>query len=144
MESDAPDRFRTGAVFDTDERPPRRLEVAGVRRHHRTLLVSFDGIHDRTTAEGLRGVGLTISQAERRPLEAGEHWPEDLVGLEVRRASGEPLGTVADVVLGAAQDRLVVDTPRGPVEVPFVADLVDDADVAGGYLVVNPPAGLFD
>ncbi len=140
--TDAPDRrFSPGAVFDTDRG---RLEIATVAPHKDGLVVAFVGIDDRTTAEALRGTTLTIEPAERRELEAGEYWPDDLVGCHVEAPDGSMLGTVVEVVVGEAQDRLVVRTPDGrPVQVPFVDALVPDVDVPARRIVVDAPEGLF-
>ena len=108
----------------------------------RGLVVGFEGIATRPDAEALRGVSLTIERAERRDLEPGEFWPDDLIGLTAVDPSGGTLGTVADVEI-AGQDRLVVTTPDGrAVLVPFVSDLV--ADPEEGRIVIDAPPGLFD
>ena len=142
--TDNPERYRTGNRVQTDEDPPRLLEILSARAHKDGFIVRFDGVIDRTQAEALPGVTLTIAAAERRGLEAGEYWPEDLQGLAVIDRSGRHLGKVTGVVLGEAQDRLVVATPDGhEVEIPFVDDLVGDIHPSGGHIVVEPPQGLF-
>ncbi|MDP8959070.1 MAG: ribosome maturation factor RimM [Actinomycetota bacterium] len=139
-----PGRFVAGARLWTDEAPPRRLVVEAVRPHPRGgLIVRFGGVEDRDAAEELRGSRLAIDRQERRPLEEGEFWPEDLQGLEVRAPSGESLGQVAGVVLGEAQDRLVLELAGGnTAEVPFVEELVVEVRPQDGYLVVSPVEGL--
>jgi 16S rRNA processing protein RimM len=142
--SDNPQRYSPGAVFTTDEASPRRLEIASVRAHTDGLLVEFREIDDRTAAERLQGATLTISPDERRPLGADEFWPDDLEGLVAITPNGDHLGTVAGVVLGAAQDRLVVRTAAGSeVEVPFVDPLVGEIHPSLGHVVIDPPEGLF-
>jgi 16S rRNA processing protein RimM len=138
-----PDRFVPGAIFGTDRPGMPVLTLAAARRHRdRGMIVSFEGVADRTAAEDLRGIVLTIAGGERRDLETDEFWPDDLVGLRAVDASGEPLGEVTGVVFGP-QDRLVVATPDGrSVEVPFVHDIVGDPE--GGCLRIDPPAGLFE
>jgi 16S rRNA processing protein RimM len=120
-----------------------RLLIERVRRSDDLLLVRFGGHSDRRAADALRGADLYIPEDERRPLGPGEFWPDELVGLTVRAPDGAPLGRVGQVVEGAAQFRLVVETPAGEVEVPFVAELVPEVDPAGGFLVVVPIEGLF-
>ncbi len=141
--TDAPDRrFRPGAAFDTDRG---RLEIASVAPHKDGLVVTFVGIVDRAAAEELRGTSLTIAPSERRELASGEYWPDELVGCRVDAPDGSMLGSVADVVVGAAQDRLVVRTLDGrAVEVPFVDALVPDVDVSARRIVVDAPEGLFE
>lgn len=106
------------------------------------LLVRFDGCPDRTSAEALRGIALFVEAGERRTLGQDEFWPDELVGLEVRDPSGHRRGTVTAFMEGAAQDRLIVETPDGPVEIPFVKALVPVVDVEEGFIVVEPVEGL--
>ena len=143
--TDAPDlRFAPGARLVTDEIPPRALEVVGAQPHGAGLIVRFSGIDDRNAAEALRGVRLTIAPDERRTLAAGEYWPDELTGCDALDLSGRRLGTVAGVVAGAAQDRIVVATPHGvDVEVPFVGAIVVEVDIAVRRVVIDAPAGLF-
>ena len=52
---------------------------------------------------------------------------------------------VAGVVTGAAQDRVVIETPDGVKgEVPFVGELVPEVDVEKRRIVVDLPEGLFE
>jgi 16S rRNA processing protein RimM len=120
-----------------------RLVVASVRPYRdRGLIVGFEGVRDRNAAEALRGARLSIPPGDLPPLEAGEFWPADLVGLQAFDPSGQFLGEVAGVIHGP-QDRIVVATPGGGrVEVPFVDDLVADPD--GDRIVIDAPPGMFD
>jgi 16S rRNA processing protein RimM len=139
--SDDPQRFAPGAELDAGDR---RLTVVSSRPHKNTLLVSFEGIEDRTAAETLRGVELTIAASDRRSLGDGEYWADDLIGLEARSTLGDTLGMVVDVVLGDSQDRIVIRTPAGDrTEVPFVDELVPNVDLVAGVVSINTISGLF-
>ena len=136
-------RFSPGVAFLTDDDPPRELVVDHARRHRGEPLVAFEGIDDRNAAESLRGVSLTIDVAERRRLDPDEYWPEDLVGLRMVDTAGLELGTITGVVLGAAQDRLVVSLQDGgAADVPFVDALVGEIDLERGVVVADLPEGL--
>lgn len=142
--SDNPERYRQGNVLQSDEDPPRDLEIVSVREHKDGLIVAFAGITDRSAAEAMPGVTLTIDRDDRRGLEDGEYWPDDLQGLSVIASDGSHLGVITGVVLGDAQDRIVVTTPAGiDVEVPFVDELVGEIHPSGGHIVVTAPDGLF-
>jgi 16S rRNA processing protein RimM len=141
--TDNPERFAVGSRMLTDETPPREVAVVSRRVHKDGVLVGFEGVDDRSAAEGLQGVTLTIARSERRTLDEDEYWPEDLQGLVVVTPDGEHVGTVTGVVLGEAQDRLVVTTGAGSqVEVPFVDALVGEVHPSLGHLVVDLPEGL--
>jgi 16S rRNA processing protein RimM len=64
--------------------------------------------------------------------------------LSVVDPAGSEIGVVAELISGQAQDRVVVDTGRGEVEVPFVAALFPRVDIALGELVLDAPEGLLD
>jgi 16S rRNA processing protein RimM len=139
-ESDNPDRFTRGAVLLDPNGAS--LTIRGVKPHKGMLIVAFEEVEDRTAAETLRGVWLSIDPTDRRTLGPDEFWPEDLVGLDVRDLEGRTLGQIVDVLLGA-QDRLVVRSARGTVEIPFVTELVPEVEPDAGFVTVNPIPGLF-
>lgn len=144
-ESDAPDRFRSGAVFLTDEESPRQLEIRSSRQHQARLLVTFTDVSNRTEAEVLRGVGLTIAAEDRKQLGDEEFWPDELVGLVVRDLTGESVGSITGVEVGGPQDRLtVLSTDGRQALVPFVRALVPEVNVAGGWVVVDLIEGLLN
>lgn len=136
-------RFRSGETLHASEHGD--LVVESVEGHAAGLIIRFTGVTDRTAAETLRGVDLTIERSERRPLEEGEYWPDDLEGCEVRDEAGNLVGVVVGVAFGTAQDRLVVERGDGArAEVPFVAALVPTVDTAARLVVVDLPDDLFD
>ena len=145
MLQDAGERFVVGAILRTNEDEPREFEIESIRGHQGDYIVTFVEIGDRNAADAMRGIQFTIDRSDRRELESREWWPEDLVGCAVVTTEGETVGVVADAITGAAQDRIVVETPDGVRgEVPFVSELVPDVDVENRRIVVDLPEGLFE
>ncbi len=139
--TDHPGRFVPGARLLLGE-PPETVQITAVRTHNEGVILRIAEFNDRDAAEAVRKQTLCIEAADRRRLDEGEFWPDQLVGLRAVAADGAPLGTISDVILGAAQDRLVVTTPLGSqVEVPFVAAMVDAP--TADHIVIHPPQGLF-
>jgi len=134
------ERFAVGAIVRTDAGA--ELEIVSVGPHRDGLLVRFRGIEGRDAAEALRGVTLVIPRTRRRRLDDGEFWPEELIGCVVVTVEGRRVGEVVDVVLGGAQDRLVVVTGEEHAEIPFVDALVPEVDVEERRIVVDLPEGL--
>jgi 16S rRNA processing protein RimM len=118
------------------------LVVRRVRSTDRGFQVAFEGVSDRETADELRGAEVSVT--ERRALEEGEYWPEQLVGLAVFDGGGNPLGVVEAVNPGPGQDRLQVRGPAGEFEVPFVDALVPVVDVELGRIEIVVIPGLVD
>lgn len=137
--SDDPARFEPGATLTHED--GRTLVVASARAHRDRFLVRFEGIVDRTGAEGLRGE-LLVEESARRSLGEDEYWVSDLEGCEVRLASGGRVGTVSEVVPGPAQDLLAVDLGSGEALIPLVPQIVTGVDVAGKVVTIDPPEGL--
>jgi 16S rRNA processing protein RimM len=147
--SDAPERFVPGAelgVGDPDGPAPLGSAVIlAARLHLGRLLLSLEGVEDRDAADRLRGAWLSIPAASARPLDPGEFWPHQLVGLAVVDHQGRERGRIADVVPGAAHDLLLVELPGGASAlVPAVAALVTVELEADRVLVDAVPGLLGD
>lgn len=138
------DRFSAGSVLSSDNSRFASLSVLSAQPHRDGLLVVFEEVSDRNESETLRGTSFLISADERRDLDSDEFWPEQLVGLRVVDPTGGQIGGVVDLVVGAAQDRLVITTPSGTFEVPFVSAIVTSVDIEGGVVVIDAPEGLLD
>jgi 16S rRNA processing protein RimM len=144
--TDDPDlRFAAGSVLDTE--PARRgpLTVAAQHWSGQILVVHFEGVDDRTTAEALRGTTLHVDVDSLPDTgDDDDFYDHQLVGLQVVDESGAALGTVADVLHPPAAPVLAVRRPDGSDElVPFVSAIVPEVDLAAGRLVVRPPDGMF-
>lgn len=147
VHTDEPDqRFAAGSVLVTDPVAVGPLTVAAARPHQGRLIVAFEGVADRTVAEGLRGVTLCVDTADLpAPEDPDEFNDHQLVGLRAESPAGEPFGEVVRIEHAPASDLLVLRRPDGGMAlVPFVKAIVPEVDLAGGRVVVTPPGGLLD
>jgi 16S rRNA processing protein RimM len=144
--TDAPDeRFAPGAVLRTEPATAGPLTVEAASSAGGTLVVRFAGVTSRGAAEQLRGVQLVIDAADRPALDDPEEfYDSDLVGLTARTVAGDELGPVTDVVHAGGASYLVVVTAGHERLVPFVAAIVPTVDPRAGYVVIDPPEGLFE
>ena len=153
VRTDEPDvRFALGASLLTRRKDlapapagvPPRLVVRSARDQGGRLVLAFEGIEDRTAAEGLRDVlvAVEVDPAEL-PEDPEEFYDHQLVGLRADLLDGTELGTVAEVLHLPSQDVLVVRAEgRADVLVPFVETIVPVVDLADGRVAVDPPPGL--
>lgn len=122
--------------------PPLRLEK--VRPFRRGYLMSFGGVDDRNGAELVRGHYLLQVVDDLPPLEGGELFYHQLLGLEVVTARGRVLGTVREVYEVRPADLLDIRGEEGSFLVPFLEDIVVEIDAEEGRLVIDPPEGMLD
>lgn len=109
------------------------------------LVVKFRGIDDRTTVERFNGTRLFVDRAALpEPDDEETFYHADLIGLDAVDAAGRVYGTVVAVPDFGAGDLLEIRPAEGStVYLPFTKATVPVVDVAGGKVVIDPPAGLF-
>lgn len=139
--SDDPHRFEPGAELHRDD--GRALTVVGSYAHGDRFLVRFEGVDSRAAAMLLRGP-LYVPVTERRSLDPGEFWHDDLVGCSVVTGDGGNVGTVSGVIAGPSQDLLQIETASGERLVPIVKEIVVEVDTDKKRIVLDPPEGLLD
>ena len=108
------------------------------------MIVAFREISDRTAAELWRDRYLLVPQNETSPLDEGEVYMHELLGMEVRLASGESIGRVAelhDLPHGLALD---VQPERGSSIILLYDQSVQSVDRDARVVTVEIPEGLLD
>ncbi|WP_338244395.1 ribosome maturation factor RimM [Aurantiacibacter hainanensis] len=73
----------------------------------------FAEVPDRTAAEALRGTVLTVPRSALPPLEEGEYYHADLIGLAAVSTTGEELGEVIAVENFGAGDVIEIRRANG-------------------------------
>lgn len=148
--SDFPEHFleleEVYLLSDPDSSQPvgrYRIESAQPYKAQRFLLM-LEGVEDRTAAEALSKCYLAIPLEEAPELPEDTYYVRDLIGFEVRDASGKVLGKVVHIVQ-SHQDLIVLQTPDQQEHwIPFVHELVPVVNTSAGYLEIAPIAGLIE
>jgi 16S rRNA processing protein RimM len=86
----------------------RKLE--SVRAGSSGAIARIAGISDRSAAEALRGSLVEVDRSALPPLEEGEYYHADLIGLACVDSDGAQVGTVVAVENYGAGDLLEVET----------------------------------
>ena len=126
-----------GPLSDESGKKEYRVEVLSAARG--AVLARIEGVADRTAAEALRGLRLFVER-QRLPHTGEREWYEaDLIGLEAVGTDGRNWGKVTafhDFGAGSVME------VSGGVMLPFTDEAVPEIDVAGGKVLIDPPAGL--
>ena len=115
----------------------RNVYVGGVQRRllnvrdgGKTAVARFEDVPDRSAADALRGQLVEVDRSTLPPLEEGEYYHADLIGLPCVDRDGQPVGIIVAVENFGAGDLLEVELPGGRKSlIPFkdgIADLEGD------------------
>ena len=155
--TDFPERFAPGVVLalgdDLEE-----MEIEGVRPHKGNLLIAFAGVETREDAEALREEWLFVPEEEAAKLEENAFWVHDILGMAVFTETGEPLGSVTDVLFTGANEVYVVQLSAeraaraesagwqtgGELLLPAIDQVVLAVDVAARRMTVRLMPGMLD
>lgn len=140
-ETDRPERFEgLKLVWIGDEPEPRRLER--VQAHGNAFRVKLADVNTRSEAELLQGEWVTVPMSQAIPLDEGQFFIHEIIGLAVWTEEGEFLGEVTDVLVGASNDVWVVEQDETEWLIPTLDDVVLAVDLEAGRVEVRLPPGL--
>lgn len=142
--TDFPERFapRSQLLLVTSEGLARLTTVLSSREHKRHILLSVEGVTDRTAAEKLRGSYLKIRAEDLVPLAPGRYYQFQLLGLNVVTETGESLGHVEEILPTGGNLVLAVRDGEKEVLLPYIDDVVLKVDVETGRMTVRLMEGL--
>ena len=111
-------------------------KLESVRAAPSGAVARFEGLADRSAAEALRGSLVEVDRASLPPLEDGEYYHADLLGLGCVDRDGREVGKVVAVENYGAGDLLEVETADGKSSlIPFKPGI---ADIEGDRIVLDP------
>ena len=146
--TDTMDRFSDldrVVLVSPDESETRETHIEAAREHAGRVLVKFKGIDAPEALDELRNWTIEIPESEARPLEDGEYFLHDLVGLRVVDADGRERGVVDDAFEGGGGVLLTIKPPAGKAfDIPFAAEICTNIDLAHKTLTVSLPEGIED
>jgi 16S rRNA processing protein RimM len=103
------------------------------------LVVSFEGINNRTEAEQLKGKKLMVARERLPNLSEDTFYHTDLIGLLVKSLKGKDLGIIQRIYNFGAGDILEIKTPENKLEmIPFTQAMVPVVDIQQGFVSLNP------
>jgi len=140
--TDLPERFSWIETIYLGEDDPIMLTLREVRFHKSRVLLKFEGIDDRDSAEVLRGELLQVPESEAIPLEDNEYFLFQLLGLKVIDNDRGYLGVISDIVETGANNVFVVQGDLGEVLVPDIDQVVKSIDFEDGQIRVDLLPGL--
>ncbi len=131
-------------LLDTGEKQM-ELEIEGVKFFKQFVILKFKGIDNINEIEPYRGKDLLVTRKQAIPLEEGEYFISDLIGLRVVSDQGEVLGTLTDVLQTGANDVYVVKREeKKDLLIPAILQCILKTDLINGVMTVHLLEGLLD
>lgn len=133
--TDFPERFAAlREVMVGDE----LLHIESVKPQGKNFLMRFREYTVREDAQKLTGRLLTVARAEAAPLDEGEYYVFDIVGLTVYDEENNELGTVENVLRTGSNDVYAVRSEDGhEILIPALRKVVRTIDVPNGRMTVR-------
>ena len=128
--------------FDTLYLEGKPIKVLSSRVHKTMVLCTLEGVDSVEKAMKLKGKVVSISR-DQVQLPPGRHFLVDLMGLTViDAASGEELGTVADILTPPAHNVYVVRGKGKEYMIPAVPAFIVETNEEEGFIKVNLIEGM--
>ncbi len=123
-------------------KPYTSYRVTSARPHKGRFIVALDTITDRNKAETLIGAAVVADRASLPPLDDGEYYWRDLIGLSVVDTADRHLGTLTAIFPTGSNDVYVVQQGADEILVPALESVVVSVDLDAGVMRVDLPEGL--
>jgi 16S rRNA processing protein RimM len=140
--TDFPERLKKNLVVfvGQDHRPE---TIRSLRQHGAALLVTFQNYQTPETIGVMRNELVYVRADDRPPLEEGEYYHHELLGLRVVDESERLLGTLIRILDTGANDVYVVRPQDGPeILLPAIESVILDINLEQGEIRVHLLPGL--
>lgn len=127
-----------GALMNATGTKRYELRIDGANKSG--LVASVKGVTDRNAAEALKGTELFVDKRNIPAAAEDEFYYDDLIGLDVRDASGATLGKVFALYNFGAGDIIEIQLSAGGKEMyPFTCQNFPEVRVSEGYILAELP-----
>ena len=123
-------------VYVKTRKESKLYKVESVRYHKNMVLLKFEGINNPEDAELLKNSFLEIDREDAIPLEEGQYFIVDLIGLDVYTDEGNFLGKVDDIYNTGANDIYVVKDELGKqILLPGIKEVIKEVKLEDRIIV---------
>lgn len=130
-------------VYAKSKKEEKKLEIEEVKYQKNMVLLKFKGVETVEEAEKLRNNYLEIDRSDAIPLEEGEFFIADLLGLKVFLDTGEELGILEDIYNTGSKDIYVVKDKLGKSYLlPYIDEVIKKIDLDNSKIIVHIIEGL--
>ncbi len=119
--------------------------IESLRGHGTPLIIKFKGRDSIDDVQDLKGATLLVPREDFPPLEEGEYYRHDILGLRVfDDQDHRDYGTVTDIIETGSNDVYVVTDGERELLLPMIDDVVKQIDLEKGTLIFHRVEGLVE
>ncbi|MDE5781862.1 MAG: ribosome maturation factor RimM [Lachnospiraceae bacterium] len=120
-----------------------QVKVSGVRYFKNLVIVKFKGINDINDVEKYKKCPLLVTREDAVPLEEGEYYITDIIGINVVTDDGVLLGTIKDVLQTGANDVYIIQTEdKKEILIPAIKQCILNVDLDKKEMKIHLLEGL--
>lgn len=135
-------RKKTELILDTDKEE-KILVVESVKFFKQFVILKFQGLDSINAIEAYKGKSLYVTRENAVPLEEGEYYIADLIGMEVYEDSGKKLGILKEVLETGANDVYEITLEDGSsLLLPAIKECILDIDINACRMQIHVMEGL--
>lgn len=131
--------FAYPAFFVDHHEKKIELKPSRVRLQGGIFVIKFKGLDTREKVRFLLKKELLVTEEHLPPLDPGEYYDFQLVGLEAITVEGRVVGRVKDVIHTGASDILVIAGDQ-EVLVPMTENHIGAISLSGGFVQITGAA----
>lgn len=136
------ERFKKGnTLYGLFDKEYKEIKIDTYRLHQGFALISFNGITNINDVLDYVGKTIYVNKDDLKELDQDNFYYDDLIGLDAYD-NDEKIGEVVDVMEVPQGAILVIKTKEKEALVPFVSEFIEDVDLKGGKIFINPIEGL--
>lgn len=138
------ERFKKGQdLYLQKGAEPLKLTVENARQHKGFVLVKFVDYDNINDVQNFRDHELMVSAEDQQPLDDGQYYYHQIIGLSVQTVDGENLGTIKEILSPGANDVWVVQRPnQKDLLLPVIDDVVKEVNLEAQLVTVELMEGL--
>ncbi|MBU2608422.1 MAG: ribosome maturation factor RimM [Chloroflexi bacterium] len=139
--TDFPHRFAANSTIYVNHQP---TTIETSTWYKGMVIIKLPAIDSLQDAERLRGEMIEIHPSQLQPLQEGQYYIFQLIGLEVWTTAGELLGNIKEIITAKSNDNYVVSGDKGEFLIPAIEDVVKSVDLETKRMVIEPLEGLLE
>lgn len=132
--TDFPDRFNTIKKAFIDDK---EINIISTRYQNNFVVMKVKGVNSREEVARYTNKLLKINRSDVPPLNEGEYYSFDIIGLKVINQDDVVLGEIIEILKTGSNDVYITKTPEGKqLLIPALKKVVTEINIEDGFMKV--------